>query len=51
MNTLIIRRSKNKDLILSCNNEKVYRLFRFGQEIDNDIDYDRISDQFDEMDK
>lgn len=46
MQTLIIRRDKIKDLILSCNCEKVYFLFHFGKMIFNSLNYDVISDEY-----
>lgn len=49
MNNLIIRRDKIKEIILYCNSEKVYFLSRYGKIINNSLDYDKISDQFDNM--
>lgn len=49
MNNLIIRRNKVKDLVLSCNKEKVYFLYQFGQLINNSMNYDLISDQYDKI--
>jgi len=50
MPTLIIRRSKKvHDLYLTCNSEKVYRVFRFGQEVLNTLDYDQASDHFNSL--
>lgn len=46
MNNLVIRKSKNMDLVLYRNREGVYFLSKFGQVIDNGLDYDKISDKF-----
>jgi hypothetical protein len=48
-NTLIIRRDKVKDLILLCNSEKVYFIFRYGQAIFNGLDYDIVSNEFNKL--
>jgi hypothetical protein len=48
-NNLIIRVDKVKDLILLRNRENVYFIFRFGQSIFNSLDYDLISDRFNEI--
>jgi hypothetical protein len=48
-NTLIIRKDKVKDLILTCNQEKAYFIFRFGQMIFNGLDYDIVSDEFNRL--
>jgi hypothetical protein len=48
-NTLIIRVDRVKDLILFRNREKVYFLFRYGQAIFNSLDYDIVSDKFNEI--
>lgn len=46
MQNLIIRRDKRKDLILSRSVEGVYFLFRFGNMVFNSINYDKVSDEF-----
>lgn len=52
MQNLIIRKSKiYKDLILTCNIEKVYRVYLNGEEKINNIDYDIVSDYFNELEK
>lgn len=52
MMPLIIRRSKKmRDLFLTCNTEKVYRVYLFGQEMMNDLDYDKVSDYFNALEK
>jgi len=51
MPNIIIRRNKIHDLILSCNKEKVYFLFQYGQMIDNSIDYDLLSNKFNQLTK
>ncbi|MFA5049268.1 MAG: hypothetical protein WC516_09655 [Patescibacteria group bacterium] len=49
-NNLILRKSKIKrDLILSRNIEGVYRIFLFGQEIFNDLNYNNTSNKFNEL--
>ncbi len=49
---LIIRKSKiNRDLILSRNMEGVYRIFLFGQEIFNDLNYNNTSNKFNTLEK
>jgi hypothetical protein len=48
-NNLIIRVDKIKDLVLLCNREKAYFLFHFGQSIFNSLDYDLVSDKFNEI--
>lgn len=49
---LVIRRSKHvRDLFLTSNPEKVYRVYLFGQEMMNDLDYDKVSDYFNELEK
>ncbi len=51
-NDLIIRRSQIKrDMVLSCNSEKVYRVFLFGKEILNSLNYDEVSNYFDWMEE
>jgi hypothetical protein len=45
-NNLIIRVNKIKDLILSCNIEKVYFIFHHGTMVFNGLDYDVVSDKF-----
>jgi len=49
MNNLIIRKDKVKDLVLICNSEKVYLLYRFGQVIFNSLDYDEVSNLFNKI--
>lgn len=51
MPNIIIRRSKQKDLILSMSKEKVYFLFHYGQMIDNNVDYNFISDKFNDIER
>lgn len=47
MENLVIRKSKvHKNLILIQNCEKVYFIFCDGQMIDNNLDYNTISDNF-----
>ena len=49
---LIIRRSKtHKDLVLSSNVEKVFRVFYKGQEKLNTLNYDEASDYFNDFEK
>ena len=52
MTPLIIRRSKKvKDLFLTSNTEKVYRVYLFGQEMINGLEYDKVSDYFNALEK
>jgi len=47
---LVIRKSRSvPDLILTCNREKVYRVFLFKQEMMNDLDYDKVSNYFNQL--
>ena len=48
---LIIRVSKEKNLILSMNKEKVYFLWQGNESIFNSIQYNEVSDYFDLMEK
>jgi hypothetical protein len=51
-NNLIIRKSKTvPDLILSCNREKVYRVYFCGEELINDLDYNKVSDFFNQVEQ
>jgi len=51
MQNLIIRRDKKKDLILSRNVEGIYFLWHFGNMVYNSINYDLVSDKFNEITK
>jgi hypothetical protein len=52
MGNLIIRRSKVvRDLFLTSNTEKVYRVYLFGQEMMNGLEYDKVSDYFNALEK
>lgn len=47
MENLVIRKSKVKEnLVLIQNCEKVYFIFVDGQMVDNNLDYNTISDNF-----
>lgn len=48
---LIIRRSKNANISLTMNSEKVYRVFHDGKEILNTLDYSEASDKFNEVEE
>lgn len=49
---IIIRRSKvNPTLFLICNQEKVYRIFLDGVEKQNSINYNEISDHFNDIER
>jgi uncharacterized pyridoxamine 5'-phosphate oxidase family protein len=48
---LIIRVSKEKNLILSMNKEKVYFLWQNNKEIFNSLQYNEVSDYFDLIEK
>lgn len=49
---LVIRKSRhNENLILVCNSEKVYRVFLNGEEKINGLDYDEVSDYFNQLEK
>lgn len=49
---LIIRVSRiNKSLILSCNQEKVYRVFINGKEEFNNLNYDSASNFFNTLEE
>lgn len=49
--TLIIRKDKVKDLILTRNMEKVYFIYRFKQMIFNGLNYNVVSDEFNKLTK
>jgi hypothetical protein len=49
MTNIIIRVDKVHDLILLCNQEKVYFIFHYGQMIFNGLDYDIVSDEFNKI--
>lgn len=52
LSNLIIRRSKIiKDLILTSNIEKVYRVYLSNEEKYNNIDYNKVSDYFNKLEK
>lgn len=52
MESLIIRVSKQgKNIILKCNQEKVYTVFKDGKAVFNGLDYDEVSDYFDLVEK
>lgn len=49
---LIIRKSKTSEtLVLARNCEGVYFIFFDGRQIENDLNYDRISDKYTEFEK
>jgi hypothetical protein len=49
MGNVIIRKSKvNETLLLIMGQEKVYRVFLQGKEKFNGLDYDKVSDYFNE---
>lgn len=52
MINLVIRQSRvYMPLILTCNCEKVYRVFLDNQEHINNMDYDIVSDYFNKLEK
>jgi hypothetical protein len=48
---LTIRKSKYHNLVLICNSELVYRIFLNGIEKMNNMDYNIVSDYFNELEK
>ena len=49
-NILVIRKSKEvNNLILTSNNEKVYRVYSDNKEVLNTLDYDKASNYFDSI--
>lgn len=48
---LIIRHNKAKELVLYMNKEKVFFLEKHGQAIVNGLNYDILSDKYNQLEK
>lgn len=51
MISMTIRKSYKKDLFLTRNGERVYFLWHHGEMVFNSLNYDEVSDKFNEIER